>query len=209
MTITFSNYQGAVFLRTEELYRTQGFLNTSLFEDTYVLSKLTAEYIAANIPTNGTSVNEDANNVYSAILGISSTAPPPVTGTTSSGGTFTVVPSDDSLLSLSPQFSSEAAAISTPSSPTIVVGYIKPLSIGKQLNVVSATTSPTNNGFFRVVNAFPEAQYTESIIELDANGIVVKITSADTTGIVDDGNSGSGSGGNGNGGDGSGAINPV
>ena len=70
MEINLSAYQADVFLRTEELYSTQGYRNVPLFEDEYRLSKATAEYIKNNIPTSGGSVNNDAVQTYNAVLGI-------------------------------------------------------------------------------------------------------------------------------------------
>jgi hypothetical protein len=68
--INLSDYQGQVFLRTEELFSTQGYRNVPLFENEYRLSKATAEYIRDNISTSGGSVNNDAARTYNAVLGI-------------------------------------------------------------------------------------------------------------------------------------------
>lgn len=198
--ISFSAYQGEVFLRTEELYRTQGFSNTPLFEDTYVLSKRTAEYISANVSVNGNSVNTDATDVYNAILGISVTTSPTNTttnGNTTTGGNTTTTGGtnpiqSDSLLSLSPRATSEFAAFNLTSTSTIVVDYIKPLGVGTQLNVVSATSSPTNDGFFKIINAFPESQYNDDVVEIDSNGVVVRIILATSTSSGGSGGTGGG-----------------
>ena len=77
--IRFSEFQARVFNQTEAAYRVNGYLNTPLFEDSYLLSKATAEYIITNVPLSGveTSINTVAMDVYREVLGIVPTAPPP------------------------------------------------------------------------------------------------------------------------------------
>lgn len=93
--IRFSEFQARVFNQTEAAYKVNGYLNTPLFEDSYLLSKATAEYIVANVPLSGveTSINTVAMDVYREVLGIVPTAPPPpppgpvtATGVTPSAG---------------------------------------------------------------------------------------------------------------------------
>ena len=78
--IIFTEYQARVFNQTEAMYKTSGFLGVSLFEDSYLLSKATANYIVGNIGLAGTmdSINPSASQTYRAVLGIPSpVAPPP------------------------------------------------------------------------------------------------------------------------------------
>jgi hypothetical protein len=70
MEINLSAYQSEVFLRTEELYSTQGYNGVPLFEDEYRLSKATAEYIRDNVDVNTGTINNDAARTYNAVLGI-------------------------------------------------------------------------------------------------------------------------------------------
>lgn len=88
MEINLSSYQADVFLRTEELYSTQGYRNVPLFEDEYGLSKATAEYIKNNISTSGGSVNNDAVRTYNAVLGIT------LAGTSSNTGAGNIDPKE-------------------------------------------------------------------------------------------------------------------
>ena len=78
--IIFTEYQARVFNQTEAMYKTSGFLGISLFEDSYLLSKATANYIVGNIGLSGTldSINPSASQTYNAVLGIPTPiAPPP------------------------------------------------------------------------------------------------------------------------------------
>lgn len=77
--IRFSEFQARVFNQTEAAYKVNGYLNTPLFEDSYLLSKATAEYIVSNVPLSGveTSINTVAMDVYREVLGIVPTTPPP------------------------------------------------------------------------------------------------------------------------------------
>jgi hypothetical protein len=82
--IIFTEYQARVFNQTEAMYKTSGFLGISLFEDSYLLSKATANYIVGNIGLSGTvdSINPSAGQTYRAVLGIPNpVAPPPVAPT--------------------------------------------------------------------------------------------------------------------------------
>ena len=80
-TIVFSEYQAQVFNSTEAAYKSNGYLNTPLFEDSYLLSKATAQYIIEYIPLSGnnSSVQSRALEVYRGVLGIPApiTPPPP------------------------------------------------------------------------------------------------------------------------------------
>lgn len=77
--IVFSEFQARVFNQTEAAYKLSGYLGTPLFEDSYLLSKATAEYIVQNVPVAGGegSVNSSAMNVYRAVLGITPPETPP------------------------------------------------------------------------------------------------------------------------------------
>ena len=78
--IIFTEFQARVFNQTEAMYKTSGFLGISLFEDSYLLSKATANYIiSGGAPLSGTvsSINPIALAVYRAVLGIQAPAPPP------------------------------------------------------------------------------------------------------------------------------------
>ena len=69
--IIFTEYQARVFNQTEAMYKTSGFLGISLFEDSYLLSKATANYIVGNIGLAGTmdSINPSASQrLYSQQL---------------------------------------------------------------------------------------------------------------------------------------------
>ena len=68
--IIFTQYQADVFSAAERLLKTQGYLGESLFEDTYVLSKKLAQYVATSIPSNGTDVAAFGTKAYNAVLGI-------------------------------------------------------------------------------------------------------------------------------------------
>ena len=94
--IIFSEYQAQVFNQVENAFRTNGYLGTPLFEDTYVLSKAVAELIIEEIPVTGTraSVNRVATEIYQDILDIAPVvaptpppAPGPVAATTSASDT--------------------------------------------------------------------------------------------------------------------------
>ena len=83
--IIFTEYQARVFNQTEAMYKTSGFLGISLFEDSYLLSKATANYIVSNIGLAGTvdSINPSASQTYRAVLGIPNPVAPPPTPPTS------------------------------------------------------------------------------------------------------------------------------
>lgn len=94
--IIFSEYQAQVFNQVENAFRTNGYLGTPLFEDTYVLSKAVAELIIEEVPVTGTraSVNRVATEIYQDILDIAPVvaptpppAPGPVAATTSASDT--------------------------------------------------------------------------------------------------------------------------
>jgi hypothetical protein len=77
--IIFTEYQARVFNQTEAMYKTNGFLGISLFEDSYLLSKATANYIVSYIALAGTvdSINPSATQTYRGVLGIAAPAAPP------------------------------------------------------------------------------------------------------------------------------------
>ena len=75
--IMFTEYQARVFNQTEAAYKSNGYLSTPLFEDSYLLSK--ANGILENVPLTGTnsSVNTQATTTYRGVLGIAAPPPPP------------------------------------------------------------------------------------------------------------------------------------
>jgi hypothetical protein len=77
--IIFTEYQARVFNQTEAMYKTSGFLGISLFEDSYLLSKATANYIVSNIGLSApvAQINSDATQTYRGVLGIANPTPPP------------------------------------------------------------------------------------------------------------------------------------
>ena len=78
--IVFTEYQARVFNQTEAMYKTTGYLGISLFEDSYGLSKRTAEYIVGGgVPLAGgiSQINNFATQTYRAVLGIADPTPPP------------------------------------------------------------------------------------------------------------------------------------
>ncbi len=77
--IVFTEYQARVFNQTEQMYKTNGFLGISLFEDSYLLSKATAAYVVGNIPLSGlpSQYNSLATQTYRAVLGIPAPSNPP------------------------------------------------------------------------------------------------------------------------------------
>ena len=77
--IVFTEYQARVFNQTEAAYKSNGYLSTPLFEDSYLLSKATATWILENVPLTGTnsSVNTQATATYRGVLGIAAPPPPP------------------------------------------------------------------------------------------------------------------------------------
>lgn len=77
--IVFTEFQARVFNQTEAVYKTTGFLGTSLFEDSYLLQKATATWILGNVPTAGpiSTINTQATRTYRGVLGIADPTPPP------------------------------------------------------------------------------------------------------------------------------------
>lgn len=77
--IIFTEYQARVFNQTEAMYKTTGYLGISLFEDSYGLSKKTAQVVVTSVPLSGTitAINQFATNTYRTVLGIATPAPPP------------------------------------------------------------------------------------------------------------------------------------
>lgn len=77
--IIFTEYQARVFNQAEAAYKSNGYLSTPLFEDSYLLSKATATWILENVPLTGTnsSVNTQATATYRGVLGIAAPTPPP------------------------------------------------------------------------------------------------------------------------------------
>ncbi len=78
-SIVFSEFQARVFNQTEAAYKTNGYLSTPLFEDSYLLSKATAQYVIEYVPLTGNqaSVQNRALEVYRGVLGIEAPTPPP------------------------------------------------------------------------------------------------------------------------------------
>ena len=78
-SIVFSEFQARVFNQTEAAYKTNGYLSTPLFEDSYLLSKATAQYVIEYVPLTGnqSSVQSRALEVYRGVLGIAAPTPPP------------------------------------------------------------------------------------------------------------------------------------
>jgi len=77
--IIFTEYQARVFNQTEAMYKTTGYLGISLFEDSYGLSKKTAQVVVQSVPLSGTitAINQFATNTYRTVLGIATPTPPP------------------------------------------------------------------------------------------------------------------------------------
>ena len=77
--IVFTEYQARVFNQTEAMYKTTGYLGISLFEDSYNLSKKTAQVVVSDVPLSGTpnQVNTFATSTYRTVLGIADPTPPP------------------------------------------------------------------------------------------------------------------------------------
>ena len=77
--IIFTEYQARVFNQTEAMYKTTGYLGISLFEDSYGLSKKTAQVVVSSVPLSGTlnAINQFATNTYRTVLGIADPTPPP------------------------------------------------------------------------------------------------------------------------------------
>lgn len=98
--LVFSEYQAQVFNQVENAFKTNGYLGTPLFEDTYVLSKAVAELIIEEIPVTGTraSISRVAREIYQDILDIApvvAPAPPPpapITATTAASDTTSPTP---------------------------------------------------------------------------------------------------------------------
>ena len=78
-TIVFSEFQAKVFNQTEAAYKSNGYLNTPLFEDSYLLSKATAQYVIEYVPQTGTqgNIQSRALEVYRGVLGIPAPIVPP------------------------------------------------------------------------------------------------------------------------------------
>lgn len=162
--IVFTEYQARVFNQTEAAYKSNGYLSTPLFEDSYLLSKATATWILENVPLTGTnsSVNTQATATYRGVLGIAAPPPPPPpppppgpTGVTGISPTRGIV-SNVGVSPVSPQ--SPVAA----STPTV---FTPPTSTPTPTPTVTAPTLPTsittfqnaaNNplGFFGSTNPF-------------------------------------------------------
>ena len=160
--ITLSQYQADVFLKTEELYSTVGFRNVSLFENEYRLSKATVTYIKDNIPTNGSSVNTDAQNVYNAVLGISTTTTPSGTTTTTPGGGNTTPPNQNYTMQTAGLFSTDASALAflsanPPGSSGYQVyatfQYSGQLDVGTNLTVTQPSAGGGSAGSYIIINS--------------------------------------------------------
>jgi hypothetical protein len=221
-TVNLSQYQADVFLKTEELYSTVGFRNVSLFEDEYRLSKATVMYIKDNIPTNGSSVNTDAQVVYNAILGIVTTPTSTTTTTQTSGGTTTTTggtttpPTQTYTMQTAGLFSTPTSALAfLTANPPGSAGYqiyasfqyTGQLNVGTNLTITQPSAGGGSAGYYIIVNSNQPGLTDGTIFEHGGSsvngGIVVSsIIPYSPTGT----NTGNGSG---NGGGGTGPINPV
>ena len=148
MEINLSAYQSEVFLRTEELYSTQGYNGVPLFEDEYRLSKATAEYIRDNVDVNAGTVNNDAARTYNAVLGIT------LAGSSSNTGATNIDPQGSSensfVITLQGPFTTEFDARAQSYSDIIPTpgyfDYTDTLGIGTRLFV--SNSLPLSGGYY-------------------------------------------------------------
>jgi len=178
MEINLSSYQADVFLRTEELYSTQGYRNVPLFEDEYRLSKATAEYIKNNISTSGGSVNNDAVRTYNAVLGIT------LAGTSSNTGADPESGVERSfVITLTGPFPTQSSAVTfklaltaqnqSSSIPDADFDYTNTLGVGTSI-FISNNSAPLTGGYYIFRNTTERSsiyrQEENLIIEIN-NGI--------------------------------------
>ena len=152
--IIFTEYQARVFNQTEAMYKTSGFLGISLFEDSYLLSKATANYIVSNIGLSGpvASINPSATQTYRGVLGIANPAPPPPpppdvsVGTGAGNGTTIAVattPTKGSTV-VTPSVTTTPVTTVSPNLPTSVSAAVNAGNVGGSSN--AGATSPIRPG---------------------------------------------------------------
>ena len=171
--VTLSQYQADVFLKTEELYSTIGFRNVALFENEYRLSKDTVMYIKDNIPTNGSSVDTDAQVVYNAVLGITSTTTTTPSGgsttpsggsTTPSGGSTTPTTQNYTMQTVGPYTTRQSALQFLSTNPPESIGFIQaqiyasfqyqsPLNVGTELTITQPSIGGSSAYYYIIVNS--------------------------------------------------------
>ena len=148
--IIFTEYQARVFNQTEAMYKTSGFLGISLFEDSYLLSKATANYIVSNIGLSGpvASINPSATQTYRGVLGIANPAPPPPpppdpnTGTGPSVGTGA---GDGSAVTVATTPTNGSTVVATPTpNPVLVTSPELPTSVSN--TIVAGNTGGSASG---------------------------------------------------------------
>lgn len=156
--IIFTEYQARVFNQTEAMYKTSGFLGISLFEDSYLLSKATANYIVGNIGLAGTveSINPSASQTYRAVLGIPNPVAPPPTPPTPTPTVVTPVKPTPTVpqVAVTPTVFTPPATLPTPpqqTSPVRPVGGSSsmPTSVSNQIKnstTISPAITPTIGG---------------------------------------------------------------
>ena len=153
--IIFTEYQARVFNQTEAMYKTSGFLGISLFEDSYLLSKATANYIVSNIGLSGpvASINPSATQTYRGVLGIANPAPPPPpppdvpVGTGAGNGTTIAVattPTKGSTV-VTPPTTTPVTTVS-PSLPTSVSNVVNAGNVGGSAGSSNAGTTSLITG---------------------------------------------------------------
>ena len=155
--IIFTEYQARVFNQTEAMYKTSGFLGISLFEDSYLLSKATANYIVSNIGLSGpvASINPSATQTYRGVLGIANPAPPPPpdpntgtgvsVGTGAGNGTTVAVattPTKGSTVPTPPPTPTPVTTVS-PNLPTSVSNVVNAGNVGGSAGEFSGGTRPS------------------------------------------------------------------
>lgn len=154
--IIFTEYQARVFNQTEAMYKTSGFLGISLFEDSYLLSKATANYIVSNIGLSGpvASINPSATQTYRGVLGIANPAPPPPpppdvsVGTGAGNGTTIAVattPTKGSTVVTPPPTTTPVTTVS-PNLPTSVSNLVNAGNVGGSAGSSNITSGLTGTG---------------------------------------------------------------
>lgn len=171
MEINLSAYQSEVFLRTEELYSTQGYNGVPLFEDEYRLSKATAEYIRDNVDIDTGTVNNDAARTYNAVLGITLAGSSSNTGATgvdlegSSENSFVITLQGPFLTEFDARGQSYSDIIPQPND----FDYTDTLGIGTRLFV--SNSLPLSGGYYIFRNTTERSsiyrQEEDLIIELN------------------------------------------
>ena len=139
--IVFTEYQARVFNQTEQMYKTNGFLGISLFEDSYLLSKATAEYVIGNIPLSGLpdQYNSFATQTYRAVLGISAPTPPPPPPPTPTPDPSPANPGGQSTVVQAPA----GSVVQVAETPTSVSS---PTSVAPNTSLPTSVTQASNTG---------------------------------------------------------------